>query len=90
MATKVSLAQPVEYVSNGKAKMAFVIGTRKSIEKGTSITRPQKGHANVFVISPQGQAYPRFDVPIGDESGSEKFIRVPGEQKEDIVSAEIF
>jgi hypothetical protein len=74
---KAQLAQAVEYVSNGKAKMAFVIGTRKSVEKGTSIQRPDKGAVNIFVISPQGQSYARFNVPVGDESGAVKFVRVP-------------
>jgi hypothetical protein len=62
----------VQYTDgNGYAKLAFVTGTRKTVQKGTGVTRPEKGHANLLVVSPlkpgdPSKWYTRDNVPQGD------------------------
>lgn len=74
---KVKLGPVVYTDGNGFEKLAFVIGTRKTTQKGTDVTRPEKGHANLLVFSPkdpQAKNYVRWNVAQGD--GPRKFRQI--------------
>lgn len=71
MATKLGKnVQVVLYTdSNGYEKPALITGTRKSIQEGTQVPRPDKGHANLFIISPldpKSRNYTRNNIPMGE------------------------
>ena len=64
---KIKLGTMVEYRdSNGYAKLGVVTGTRKTVQKGTGIARPDKGSAHLVVFSPSGKTYTRNNIAEGD------------------------
>ena len=64
---KVQLGDRVQYTDGqGFQKLALVIGTRKTVQKGTDLPRPEKGTAHLLVISGTGNTYTRHGVPFGD------------------------
>ena len=64
---KVRLGDTVRYTDGaGFEKAALVVGTRRSVQDGTAIKRPEKGSANLRIYSPSGQVYTRENVPQGD------------------------
>lgn len=70
----IKLGQRVVYTDgNGFEKAAVVIGTRDSVQKGTEITRPEKGSAILEITSPNGKKYVRGNVPSGE--GPRTFTR---------------
>ncbi len=61
------LGTPVTYRdSDGFEKLAFVTGTRKTVSKDGSATRPDKGAGSLFVVSLTGSTYHRANIPAGD------------------------
>lgn len=67
--------------SNGFEKPAVVIGTRKSTQKGTEVPRPDKGCANLAIISPlKGTSYVRTNIPQG-EAGERRTFRRLGQNE---------
>lgn len=65
--------------SNGFVKPAVIIGTRKSTQKGTQVPRPDKGNANLCVISPLDpikRSYLRHNISEG--TGPRQFQRLSG------------
>lgn len=58
------LGTPVQYIaSNGKPKLAFVLGTPETISEGTEIPTLSEGQLHLTVFSPNGNIYPRHNVP---------------------------
>lgn len=63
----IRLGKGVAYTDgNGFVKAAIIIGTRDSIQDGTDVQRPGKGHAHLEVTSPAGKKYVRTNVPLGE------------------------
>ena len=64
---KVKLGASVVYRDgSGFEKAALVVGTRKSVQEGTGVDRPEKGSVNLQVFSPSGKSYFRSNVAEGD------------------------
>lgn len=62
----IRLSKGVEYTDgNGYTKAAVIIATHNSIQDGTGVERPDKGHAHLEITSPEGKKYVRPNVPLG-------------------------
>lgn len=67
--------------SNGFEKPAVIIGTRKSTQKGTEVPRPDKGCANLAIISPlKGTSYVRTNIAQGEPGQVRTWRRVNQDQ----------
>lgn len=70
MAKGIKLGRPVVYTSHdGFNKAGVIVGTRKSVAKGTAVARPERDQAHIKVLSPTGKDYNRTNVQLGDEAG---------------------
>lgn len=64
---KLKNGKTVEYRDGqGFVKVGLVVGTRDSVSKDGTATRPEKNAANIQVFSPTGKTYFRTNVPVGD------------------------
>lgn len=76
-AVDVTLGQAVTYIgSNGKQKVAFVLGTRDSITEGTDVPRPAANQANLMVFSPSGRVYLRNQTPVATDDEQTNVFQV--------------
>lgn len=70
--SNVKLGQAVTYFSaKGQQKAAIVIGTHESITEGTSVPQPDEFNLNLLVFSPNGNVYPKANVPPVSEAQKE-------------------
>ncbi len=51
------------YSAKGQPKAALVIGTHESIEADTSVPQPEEFNLNLLVFAPNGNVYPKVNVP---------------------------
>lgn len=73
-ATQIKLGQAVEYFSTeGKPKLAFVLGTQATTAADDRIPELSEGQAHLVVFSLTGKAYNRYNVPeasyVADNAG---------------------
>ena len=82
--------QLVRYTdSNGFEKPAVITGTRKSVQKGTEVPRPERGCANLAIFSPlTGKQYTRTNIPQG-EVGQPLTWRRLDQEARDAAAAEL-
>ena len=60
----IKLGTAVTYFSaKGQPKAAIVIGTHETIEVDTSVPQPDEFNLNLLVFAPNGNVYPKVNVP---------------------------
>lgn len=78
VAASVKLGQAVAYIStNGKQKLAFVVGTSDTIDSSDHVPSVESpAHAHLEVHSPTGNVYLRHNVPSADAAEEGQTVNV--------------
>ena len=60
-----TLGQAVSYTSSkGHTKLAFVTATPETVTEGHSLPELSTDQVHLFVVSPNGNTYARYSVPL--------------------------